>query len=137
MRPILGEIFGKKLSAGQLPGAGSVANILDEGSWRDLTEIWRLGFETRLDESGNLQRYLILDLANSRSLDETPLLRIMMLNPRECSIPDATQVFGLTVDDISEMGWDRLSFRLYDVEDTDLDVLCAKITLQPQPKPGC
>ena len=122
------------MKAAELPGADSVADLLRGGSWANLTEIWRLGFEMRLNDIGDLQRFLILDIGSSAELDSTPLLRIEMTSPVQCSIPDATQILGLAIDDISENGWDGIRYRLYDYESSDFDVLCRSVTLKTQPK---
>ncbi len=123
------------MKAAELRGADSVAGLLRGGSWADLTEIWRLGFEMRLNEFGDLQRFLILDVGSSSGIDESPLLRIEMEDPGQCSIPDATQILGLAIDDISENGWDGIRYRLYDYESSDFDVLCRNVALKLQPKP--
>ena len=131
----VGTTNGKTLEAADLPGADAVASVLRGGSWCRLTVVWRLCFEFRVDEAGDLHRYLIMDLGEGFELDEAPLLRVEMRKPRAYSIPDGIQIIGLAIDDISEMRWEGVKYRIYDYEDSSIDILCESVCLKLQPNP--
>ena len=136
MKTFTSDLYGKRLEACDLPGAEEVAGILRQGTWARLTCVWRAGVEVRVNGTGELERWLVLDLGESFSVDDAPLLRVEMRGVRDWEIPDEPDIIGLVIDDISEARWEGIKYRLHDYEGGGFYAVCANVRLSLEGKPG-
>ncbi|HWB05614.1 MAG TPA: hypothetical protein VG796_21525 [Verrucomicrobiales bacterium] len=128
--------LGVKLPIREIPGFETVSDLIPEGNLMRFTAVWALRLERYIGPGFELHRRLVLDLAESFELDSRPLIRLSLLEPRQCSIPDDEQILGLAVEDLRSCGMEGIRFCVYDYEEmSGLDVLCAALELSRASKP--
>ena len=97
-----------------LSGYETVADLIPDNNFLRFTRLWALRVEQCPTASYELQRRLVLDLGETFDLDDRPLIRLTMVDPHQCSIPDAIDIIGLAIEDIRAKGHEVARFRVYD-----------------------
>ncbi len=112
-------------------GYPDVADLLSEGHLLNFKQVWSLTYGHFLDESGELQSKLILELTKDRDAYDIPTIRIILEKPTNMNIFPDSDIIQLSIDDYRIDGWERGNFSIYDAEmDTDWEIFCEGIVFE-------
>ena len=118
-----------KTAVTSLKGFNDVSDIVPNGSFMKLSDVWLFSIGWFRDEAYNLRRRAILELVADREEAVLDIVRVTMLNPQEIVYEGDTQILGFDILDVSDRGLDTIRYEVYDYEMSGFSIMCSDVIL--------